>query len=340
VPQGELVASIDSLLSKRGSPMAGLGSFFVATGKKYGVDPRLVVGISGIESSFGTRIMGAHNAWGWGPGKPFSSWEEGISAVTQGLRSGYLDRGLMTPGQIVKRYAPASDGNDEANWAKTVESFMRELGGAPAKTRQARPAGSSGAVTTPPASSSAFRQQAALGVMAGIQSRGGYVDPLEMLQQITIGAVADQRAAQASRATPVAGATPPPSGRRYSAKAGSPLPTSVLTSVGAQHETLGLPGYLAHDYFGDAGAPVVAPVGGTIVRLSGHDPKGGPTSGVHGPFGWSLYLRGDDGRMYYLTHMGSRSVGVGTRVAAGSSLGTIGNYAQFGGSNHVHMGVH
>ena len=324
MPQGDLISSIDGLLKKRGSPMAGLGNVFVSTGRKYGVDPRLVVAISGIESSFGTRIMGAHNAWGWGPGKPFSSWEEGISAVTQGLRSGYLDRGLTTPGQIVKRYAPASDGNDETNWAKTVESFMQELGATPARTRQARP---SAVVTPPPASTSAFRQQAALGVLAGIQARGGYVNPLEMLQQITAGAVAD------------APTPPSSSGRSYPVKAGSPLPASALTSIGAEHETSGLAGFPAHDYFGSAGAPVIAPVGGTVVRLSGHDPSGGPVSGVHGPFGWSLYLRGNDGRTYFLTHLGSRSVRVGQKVTAGSQIGTIGDYAKFGGSNHVHMGV-
>jgi murein DD-endopeptidase MepM/ murein hydrolase activator NlpD len=149
-----------------------------------------------------------------------------------------------------------------------------------------------------------------------------------------------------ARPTPSPAQSPAPEasgrGKRtpLAAKAGTPIPSSDLSSIGSQHETAGLAGYPAHDYFGAAGAPVVAPVGGTVVRFSGHDPKNGPVSGVHGPFGWSLYLRGDDGHLYYLTHMGSRSVHVGQKVAAGSSLGTIGDYARFGGSNHVHMGVH
>jgi hypothetical protein len=40
-----------------------------------------------------------------------------------------------------------------------------------------------------------------------------------------------------------------------------------------------------------AGSPAVAPVGGKIIRLSGHDPSRGPTEGVHGPFGWSVYIQ-------------------------------------------------
>src|SRR5262245_45774377 len=113
--------------------MAGLGHVFVGAGRKYGVDPRLVVAISGIESSFGKHILGAHNAWGWGPGRPFGSWEEGISAVTKGLRDGYLSRGLKTPEQIVTRYAPGSVGNNESRWAQVVNQFMREQGATVAK---------------------------------------------------------------------------------------------------------------------------------------------------------------------------------------------------------------
>lgn len=119
---------------------------------------------------------------------------------------------------------------------------------------------------------------------------------------------------------------------------GSPLPG--VKPHGATHETAGLPGYPAYDYMGKAGEAVVAPVGGKIVRFSGHDPAAGPTQGPHGPFGYSIYLQGDDGRTYFLTHLGSRDVKVGQRVKQGVQIGTIGNYAKFGGANHVHVGVH
>jgi hypothetical protein len=154
--------TIDDFLSKRGSPMTGLGNVFVAAGRKYGVDPRLLVSISGAESSFGKFTSGAHNAWGWGPGIPFSSWEEGISKVAQGLRSGYLNQGLRTPGQIAAKWAPVDAGNDptdlNSNWTGNVESFMRDLGGAAplrstrrvAATTAAPPMAAAAATTLPP----------------------------------------------------------------------------------------------------------------------------------------------------------------------------------------------
>lgn len=108
----------------------------------------------------------------------------------------------------------------------------------------------------------------------------------------------------------------------------------------ADHPTAGLPGYPAHDYMAPAGTTVVAPVSGKIIKLSGHDPSAGPTSGPHGPFGWSVYVQGDDGKTYFLTHLGSRNVKVGQRVRQGARIGTVGDYAKYGGADHVHEGVH
>lgn len=110
------------------------------------------------------------------------------------------------------------------------------------------------------------------------------------------------------------------------------------------HDTAGLPGYPAADFGANAGAPVVAVESGKIVRLSGHDPKQGAWDaalGVHGPFGWNVYLLGDSGTEYFYTHLGTRrSDLLGQRVSAGELLATVGNYAAIGGANHVHLGVH
>ena len=45
--------TLDAFLRKRGSPLAGQGATFVSAGKRYGVDPYLMVAIAGAESSFG-----------------------------------------------------------------------------------------------------------------------------------------------------------------------------------------------------------------------------------------------------------------------------------------------
>jgi len=121
--------------------------------------------------------------------------------------------------------------------------------------------------------------------------------------------------------------------------AGDPLLASQQTSEGGEHDTAGLAGFPAHDYFADAGSEAVAPITGKVVKLSGHDPSIGPTEGPHGPFGLSVYIQGDDGRLYYMTHMGSRDVQVGQKVKAGQPIGTVGDYAKYGTPSHIHMGV-
>lgn len=118
---------------------------------------------------------------------------------------------------------------------------------------------------------------------------------------------------------------------------GSPVPG--LKPTAATHQTAGLPGFPGVDYFAKAGSPCVSPTTGVVTRVSGHDPAGGPTGGVHGPFGWSVYIEGG-GKTYYLTHMGSRTVKVGDKVRQGQRIGTVGNYAKWGGIDHIHQGVH
>jgi cell wall-associated NlpC family hydrolase len=121
---------IDNYLKGRDSPMAGQGRAFIRAGKKYGIDPRLLVGITVIESSAGVHQRLKNNPFNWGvhQNRTYPTYEASIMDVARGLRRGYLDKGLTTPQKIVTRYAPSSDGNDEANWARTVGIVMRQLG--------------------------------------------------------------------------------------------------------------------------------------------------------------------------------------------------------------------
>lgn len=124
------------------------------------------------------------------------------------------------------------------------------------------------------------------------------------------------------------------------AKPGDPV-VSSRQSEGGLHQTDGLPGYPAHDYFAPAGTHAVAPVSGKVVKLSGHDPAQGPTNGPHGPLGWSVYIQGSDGKTYFLTHLGSRTnVKVGQTVKQGQIIGTVANYDKYGTPSHIHEGVH
>lgn len=122
------------------------------------------------------------------------------------------------------------------------------------------------------------------------------------------------------------------------ARPGDPV-VSGKQSEGGTHETAGLAGYPAHDYFAPAGTHAVAPVSGKVIKLSGHDPKDGPTNGPHGPLGWSVYIQGSDGKTYFLTHLGSRDVKVGQTLKQGQIIGTVADYDKYGTPSHIHQGV-
>lgn len=130
--------SIDRYLQSKGSPLAGEGAAFLASGVEHEIDPRLLVAIAGAESYFGITTCAPHNAWGWGcPSGPyaFESWSRGIDTVARGLREDYLDDGLTSVGQIHLRYAPPDASNDPGGlnyaWADNVARFLIEQGGDP-----------------------------------------------------------------------------------------------------------------------------------------------------------------------------------------------------------------
>jgi murein DD-endopeptidase MepM/ murein hydrolase activator NlpD len=103
------------------------------------------------------------------------------------------------------------------------------------------------------------------------------------------------------------------------------------------HQTSGLPGYPAIDVFAKPGTLVLAPANGKVTRLSGHDPANGPVGGVHGPYGWSMYVDSSDGKRF-MTHFGRMDVGVGDDIRAGQVIGTVGDYDRWGGWAHIHLG--
>jgi RHS repeat-associated protein len=81
--------AIDNYLASKKSPMAGMGEDFYVEGFKNNVDPRLIVAISGAETTFANFITrGQYNAWNWlwnGRNSYFTSWASGIRSVTKGI---------------------------------------------------------------------------------------------------------------------------------------------------------------------------------------------------------------------------------------------------------------
>jgi len=129
-----LGTTIDAYLSGKGSPIAGNGAVFFSNGVTYNVDPRLIVAISGAESSFGLQITCGlpYNAWNWFwnkgscPTSTFASFADGISTVTKFMRRSYLNQGLKTIAAIGAKYCASGC----QNWVPNVtRSYASDLGG-------------------------------------------------------------------------------------------------------------------------------------------------------------------------------------------------------------------
>ena len=195
------------------------------------------------------------------------------------------------------------------------------------------PAGGSADTSPPSAPNLAAGPDLSGAVLANLATP--HIRPTEQLSNLVAAVAAGAAPSPGPLPTPQASPASHPQGF----KVGDPIPAAYQTSVGGEHPTAGLAGFPARDYFAKAGSPVVAPVAGKIVRFSGHDPKRGAVEGAGGPLGWSIYIRGADGRTYYLTHLGSRTVHVGQTVEAGTPIGTVANYDKYGRASHVHMGV-
>ena len=102
--------------------------FLVAAADKYGLDYRLLPAIAQKESGLCRAIPeGSHNCWGWGIHSKgtlmFDNYEEAIETVSTGLRENYIEKGYITPEQIMKKYAHP----DSTTWAEGVSSYMSQM---------------------------------------------------------------------------------------------------------------------------------------------------------------------------------------------------------------------
>lgn len=116
-----------------------------------------------------------------------------------------------------------------------------------------------------------------------------------------------------------------------------PKPYNQGNSGPSTHDTLGLPGYPAFDFFCQPGSPVVACENGKITKLSGHDPDTGWHDAPGEAIGYSMYLLGDSGSVYYYTHLDKRFFGEGDIVDMGQQIATTCKMP--GRSAHTHVGV-
>ena len=124
---------INQVLAAYNSPAAGKGQALYDLGVKYGIDPAFALAFFQHESTFGkfgearsSLSLGnlrcipdeqCQDNYAW-----FPTWEAGFEAWYKLIRNLYVAVwGLSTVDQIIPRYAPNSDNNDEAAYIASVE---------------------------------------------------------------------------------------------------------------------------------------------------------------------------------------------------------------------------
>lgn len=120
---------IRQYLRQYNSPIEHLADFIVEVADKNQIDFRLITAIAQQESNLCKRIPPeTYNCWGWGIHSRgtlgFQSYEEGIETVSKGLKTNYIDKGLVDPEEIMTKYTPSSP---EGAWAKGVNLFMGNM---------------------------------------------------------------------------------------------------------------------------------------------------------------------------------------------------------------------
>jgi hypothetical protein len=127
---------INKVLETYDSPAWGLGQTFYDLGVEYNIDPAFALAFFRHESHFGTRGMATvtrsignirclQNYPCYKGYALFPSWEEGLRAWYI-LISGplYVEGGLKTLPEIIHRYAPAADSNDESAYVRSVQQAV------------------------------------------------------------------------------------------------------------------------------------------------------------------------------------------------------------------------
>jgi RHS repeat-associated protein len=123
-----------------------------------------------------------------------------------------------------------------------------------------------------------------------------------------------------------------------------PFPKGVPKKIvgGPVHATGDLPGYPALDFGAPAGTRVLAVVKGTTWWESGGtSPSIRPKP--HSVYGWIFYLKSDlTGITYFYSHLATRLVKDGpphNHVSIGQVVGTLVNWRQWEGVDHLHLGA-
>lgn len=112
----------------QGTPLEPYSASIVQASDQYDIDYRLIPAIAMKESGGGATVDEAsHNAWGFENGRTyFDSWDTAIPIVAKTLKERYVDKGLISPEQIMTVYAPPAILNG-GGWAKDINLFFSQM---------------------------------------------------------------------------------------------------------------------------------------------------------------------------------------------------------------------
>ncbi len=122
------VKALESFFAKYNSPLMGHAKFIVDEADSHDIDYRLIPAIAMQESTLCKRVIkDSHNCWGFGiyGGKVtrFASYDEAISKVTSTLAKKYVQKGYVSPEEIVQKYTPG----DTGRWPEVVNLMMQHI---------------------------------------------------------------------------------------------------------------------------------------------------------------------------------------------------------------------
>jgi hypothetical protein len=119
------VAILKAFLRHYDSALYDHAEYIVKISDEYSLDYRLIPAIA-MQESTGCKFIpqNSYNCWGWGiygsTVTRFNSYPEAIQTVAKGLKTYYIDKGLTTPEQIMRKYTPSSEGS----WSFGVNYFL------------------------------------------------------------------------------------------------------------------------------------------------------------------------------------------------------------------------
>ena len=119
---------IRNYLEKYHSPLLPYSQKIFDLSQKYGFDYRWIPAVAQQESNLCKKIPeNSYNCWGYGIHSRgtlrFASYDEALESYAAYLRREYFDKGLLTPEEVMGKYAPFSPGS----WASGVRQFMKEI---------------------------------------------------------------------------------------------------------------------------------------------------------------------------------------------------------------------